>query len=360
MRVAACAAVAGTLASCQALPDPAPVPAVAVSRTHCGEGWTAPHPGAQVFHLRNTGNLAATARLVDPRTGVVFGEVDQLGPGAERDLSVVLGGGRYAFRCLPEAHDPVTGPTVQVAGPVVRMPSALPVSENDLLEPLRRYREYVRGGLDGLVTDTERLRSAVRAGSPQARDWWLTAHLDYERLGAAYGAFGDFDEAINGEDTGFHRLERGLWSGADPRELGPVADRLAEDVAALRADFEQQRIDPLDLGLRAHEILENTLQFELTGRNDQGSGSTLATARANLDGTYAVLDVLRPLLVGRYPELPATDAALQRVRDELDRHRGTPLDALPRRDRQRLNGFVGEALERLAPIAALCEPRRTP
>ncbi|GAA3156073.1 hypothetical protein GCM10017687_87630 [Streptomyces echinatus] len=46
---------------------------------------------------------------------------------------------------------------------------------------------------------------------------------------------------------------------------------------------------PRPAGLRAHEILENTVQFELTGRTDYGSGSNLATARANLDGTRAVL-----------------------------------------------------------------------
>ena len=37
-----------------------------------------------------------------------------------------------------------------------------------------------------------------------------------------------------------------------------------------------------DIGLRTHEILENTLQFQLTGHDDYGGGTTLATTLANI------------------------------------------------------------------------------
>ncbi|MHC5904004.1 hypothetical protein ACVNF4_08855, partial [Streptomyces sp. S6] len=37
----------------------------------------------------------------------------------------------------------------------------------------------------------------------------LPAHLVYERMGAAYGTFGDADAQINGDSAGFHRIERG-------------------------------------------------------------------------------------------------------------------------------------------------------
>ncbi len=64
--------------------------------------------------------------------------------------------------------------------------------------------------------------------------------------------------------------------------------------------------------------MENTLQFELTGGTDYGSGTNLATARANLDGTRAVLDVLRPLLAPRYPDLSKVDTWLTRTQAALD------------------------------------------
>ncbi len=51
-----------------------------------------------------------------------------------------------------------------------------------------------------------------------------------------------------------------------------------------------------DVALRTHEILENTLQFELTGETDEGSHTNLATAWANVQGTKLALAAITPLL----------------------------------------------------------------
>ncbi|MGA8114524.1 MAG: EfeM/EfeO family lipoprotein, partial [Actinocatenispora sp.] len=216
------------------------------------------------------------------------------------------------------------------------------------------------------------LRSGDRAAARRA---WLPAHLDYERLGAAYGTFGDVADAIDGlpaglpdgvrdaDFTGFHRIEYGLWHDESTRALARHSGRLVSDTRALVAEFGRERIDPNDLSLRAHEIMEQSLEFELTGRSDQGSGTSLATARANLDGTRAVLDALRPVLRGRYRDLPTVDRWLDRVQDQLDAaHRNgrwTAVTSLSRAERERLNGAVGELLERLAPVAAIAEVRRS-
>ena len=98
--------------------------------------------------------------------------------------------------------------------------------------------------------------------------------------------------------TGFHRIEYGLWHGQSAATLRPVRR------PARRRDVDRAAQGVPHAGLRprptcrcaAHEILENTLQFELTGDTDQGSGSNLATADANLAGTRELLTVLRPLI----------------------------------------------------------------
>ena len=69
------------------------------------------------------------------------------------------------------------------------------------------------------------------------------------------------------------------------------------------------------MGLRAHEIVENAEQFELTGRTDYGSGTDLATANANIDGTREILALLRPLLTARDPRLAALDRDARPHRD---------------------------------------------
>ena len=54
----------------------------------------------------------------------------------------------------------------------------------------------------------------------------------------------------------------------------------AKDVNALLAWWPTQQIPLSDLGLRTHEILENALEFQLTGHDDYGSGTTLADRRS--------------------------------------------------------------------------------
>lgn len=357
---------------------PAGDPVIAISRSNCGQGWSDPRPGSQTLQLHNTGSLTAEADLIDPATGEVYGEVEGLGPGTTRPLEVTLGNGDYAFRCLAEESDAVFGPTVSISGGPPRAgPAVVPVTDEDLLAPLKTYEAYVAAGLDTLVGQTDTLRDAVHAGDRGGAETdWLTAHLTYERLGAAYDAFGDSDGAINGTAdglpgattdpgfTGFHRLENGLWHNEDLSSLASVADGLDSAVRDLHDSFGQIQIDQMDLGLRAHEIMENTLQFELTGRTDYGSGTNLATALSNLDGTREVLDVLRPLLSTRMPTLSEVDASVNRVDGALrsaQRPDGswTPVEQLSRSQREAINGAVSELTEQLAPIAAIAEPRRT-
>lgn len=356
--------------------DGLPHTAVEVSLSSCGQGWTRPRSGSQVFDLRNSSSGPAEVDLTDPRTGAVYGEVEGLAPGTTRRLRVALGSGSYAFRCLPDDADAITGPTVRITGGAKSSgPHAVPVTEQDLVPSALTYQRWIGARTVELARRTDVLRQAVDRGDlAAARAAWLPAHLVYERMGAAYGTFGDADAAINGSGAGlsqgvhdpdfqgFHRVEYGLWHGASAVSLRAPADRLAQSVHALRDGWPRRRMDPADLGLRAHEILENTEQAELTGRTDYGSGTGLDTVRANLDGTRELLNVLRPLLVSRYPGLPQLDSWLdrtQRTLDGLAQDGSRPVDRLPRADRERLNSDIGEAVERLAPVAAICDVRRT-
>ncbi|MET8246363.1 EfeM/EfeO family lipoprotein [Streptomyces sp. NPDC005202] len=372
---------AGVLAAAQgshraaAPTDALPRTTVEVSPSHCGRGWNNPIPGVQVFDLRNTSDEPAEVYLEDAGSQAVYGAVEDVGPGTTRPLTVRLGEGAYAFMCVPDDADAVTGPTVRVtrgrSGP-----AAAPVTEHDLIPPTLGYQKWVGHGLDEAVRLAAKLRDAVDHGDlAGARTAWLPAHLQYERLGAAYGAFGDADGRINATDaglpggvhdpsfTGFHRIEYGLWHGQSARTLRAPAAALVKALTALRDSWSQTRMDPAQLGLRAHEILENTVQFELTGRTDYGSGTNLATARANLDGTREVLSRLRPLLTTRYADLPGLEGDLGRAQRTLDgfRHGGvwTPLDRLSRAQRETVDAVLGDLVERLASVATLCDPRRT-
>ncbi len=355
---------------------PAEAQTVAVSEADCGKGFKAPAPGRRTFQMHNTGDKTSEVYLIDPASNAVFGEIEGLAPGTTRELVATIGGGEYAWRCVPTGGKVTTSAAVRVGGSGSTTAVA-PVSEDDLKPALAAYQAYVNKGLATLSGQTRRLQSDVDGGDlDAARKDWLTAHLTYSSLGAAYGTFQDFDKKINGRAdglpggvndpgfTGFHRIEYGLWHGRSASDLKGPADQLAQDSAGLQKAFPGQDFDVADLPLRTHEILENTLQFELTADTDEGSGTNLATAQANLDGTRELLTVLRPLIAKRSPNLLGTvDADIARVGRLLDSaHNGdtwTPVDKLDPTTRQTLNGATSQLLEDLSPIPDLLEIRKS-
>ncbi|TQF05913.1 iron permease [Kitasatospora acidiphila] len=359
---------------------PAAAATVTVSddKTQCGKGFTTPQPGRQTFQMHNAGSKTSEVYLVNPATNAVYGEIEGLAPGTTRPLTATIGSGDLAWRCVPTGGDAVTSAAVHVTGGGQDVKAVLPVSEDDLKGPLDQYKAYVNSGLADLLTLTQKLQSDVHGGNlDAARADWPTAHLKYSSLGAAYGTFADLDKKINGradglpdgvndkDFTGFHRVEYGLWHNQSAADLTPAVDQLTGDVAALIKAFPTQDFDPGDLPLRTHEILENTLQFELTGDTDEGSGTNLATAEANAAGTRELLTVLQPLIQARSPQLLDTvNAGMKRVGDLLAAaHRPdgswTPVQQLDQPTRMQLNGATGQLLEDLAPIPDLLEIRKS-
>jgi iron uptake system component EfeO len=367
------------LAACSSAPAQ-PSDVITVSSNQCGGAWTVPGPGWHTFQIDNQSTGGGEIDLVDPANGAVYAEVTNTGPGTTTPMTVDLGSGRYAFLCLFNDFNPLTGARVTVAGNARGAPAILPVSYNQTIPYAKKYQAYTEAGLKVLSRETAVLAADVKRASEggqglaAAKRDWLTAHLQYQTLGAAYGTFGDYDDAIDGRAdvtglssprwTGFYRLEYGLWHAQTAAQLTPVAAGLAKSVNALLAWWPTQQIPLSDVGLRTHEILENALEFQLTGHDDYGSGTTLATTLANMAGTRQLLALLRPLLVPRYPGLPGVYTALGRLQSLLEQeHRPNgswvPVSALPASSREAIDAAAGEALQSLAPVASITEPRNT-
>lgn len=370
-------AAAGAVAALGPAASTASAPTIEVSATACGKGWTDPKTGVQTFQMKNTGSAPTEVYLLDPATSAVYGEIEGLAPGTTRPLVATLGAGTYAWRCVPNGQGAVTSAAQRVTGTGTSKTAVVPIAGKDLAGPLDQYRSFVTAHLADVAGLTAKLKADVDAGDlAAAKTDWLPAHAAWSGLGAAYGTFGDFVAKIDGradglpgkvrEPTfaGFHRLEYGLWHAEAAATLAPVADQLDTDVRGLVEDWPKQDFDPADLPLRSHEILEDTLQFELTADTDYGSGTNLATADANLAGTRAVLNTIRPLVAQRDPDgLAEIDAWLDRFGAVVDAQKHadgtwTPVGQLATADRQQINGTLGELLEKLAVVPDLLEIRK--
>jgi iron uptake system component EfeO len=349
--------------------------AISFNDATCGAAWHLAKPGWHTFEVTNEAEYGAEVDLTNPANGAVYGELQNIGPDTTASISLDVGSGKYAFLCEVEDFDPVRGPTVTVAGHTRGTPAIVPITYNELYPLAKKYAQYTETGLQMLARQTATLAAVVRAGNlAKAKRDWLTAHLQYESLGAAYDAFGNFDDEIDGRAdpygvhstkwTGFYRLEYGLWHGQSRHELGQVADTLNTNVHQLLAWWPGQQIPLLDIGLRTHEILENALEFQLTGHDDYGSGTTLATTLANIQSVRYLLSLLHPLLAPRDPQLPQIYSGLNLLQSLVEKERRPngswiPVSALPARTHEDIDGACGQVLQYLDAIASIAEPRNT-
>jgi iron uptake system component EfeO len=360
----------------------APTPASAVGVTitvtanACGDSWRRPPTGLQTFQVRNASPSPVDVSLTDPDTGGVYADIEALAPGTTRPLQVNVGSGSYAFQCDSGHGDPLTGPTVVVPGRVAGGQAVTPPDVTASLAAVTDDRRYITTGLATVARQVSTLVADITAGNlSDARGAWLTAHLSWEQLGSAYGMFGDWDDAIDGipnglpggandpSFTGFYRLEYGLWHGQSASDLTGPAQQLRTDIQHLQAAYPGMATIPgkalSDLALRTHEILEHAIRFQLSGGDDFGSGTTLATASANIGATRAQLDMMRPLLAKQYAGLPAAYAWLDRLHRLVDAGHSSngwhPVTALTPAQRASINSAAAQTVQLLAPIAAMYE-----
>ncbi len=257
----------------------------------------------------------------------------------------------------------------------------MPVVTVDLLHPLGQYVLHT----DQLVTE---LRTQVRAlaadtvsgNMAASRSAWLRAHTTWLDIGQdddAYGAFGNLGEKIDGLAdglpdttsnpgfTGFHKIEFDLWRRGDVAAAGQDSERLLKLVDSLTPSVVNRDLPGTALALdswvlRAHEILEDALRDSLSGDDDYGSNTDIASVSADVNATREMLRILAPLISQRAPQIvPDASAELTALEGAIAAAGGPQihrnLRLLPLRQRQLIDADTSAALQTLAPISELMQ-----
>lgn len=356
---------------------------ITFTTTTCAPHWHAPNAGRDHFAIVNHSGHPATIYLFHPVSGNIVARVKNVKAGTVRPLAARLKrGGHYIWGCdlngrPPRVSDAETVPVDPNHGgsgkPVV------PVTRDQLVGPMKAYRHYVTHELSELTAQITTLAIDLNNDDVQgAQSAWLVAHLTWLRIGqddGAYSAFGDFGAEIDGTTaglrhgtsnpafTGFHKVEFDLWTRGDIPAAAADTAQLAHTVARLSKrgmakELPMSTASVSGLPLRCHEILKDGLRDSLTGDDDYGSGTSLASLRADVAGTRELLGLLTPLITPRSPHLvPKAHRALTRLAATVEATRShgawVAVGDLSRAKREAVNGAIGATLEILAPVPDL-------
>jgi iron uptake system component EfeO len=361
------------------LPSGRPQPIELVVGSPYGiDDWLGGPAGRYVFVFVNNEGAGAEVYLEDPATERIYLEVEHFGRGVSRAVTASVPPGTYRWVCITDYTIKYSRPVVITGDPLpYDVHGIIPVTGLDLRIPINDYVGWITGQLPALTHQVEQLRGALQAGdAAAARRDWLIAHLTYETLGGAYRGYDETGDDINADPprgiapdrlaeadfAGFRKIEAMLWHDRPTATIAPYVDALLEAVGQLADELAlPNTITPIDMGRRAHEILEDALQWDLNGIGDAGSQTELATVDANITGVWQALDPLRPLLRKQNPYLQQTDEQLQLTQQLIRSHHHEDgwlgLAALSARQRAAVNAAAQHSVELLSHTAAVLDPR---
>ncbi|MGC5661487.1 iron uptake system protein EfeO [Micromonospora sp. WMMD723] len=292
----------------------------------------------------------------------VMGEVENIAPGLSRELRVELPAGTYETACKPGMSGRGIRGALKVSGT-----AATVAPDAALTEATASYQRYVTSQTAALLTKTEEFVTAVKAGDvPKAKALYPVARTYWERIEPVAESFGDLDPKIDGREevieegmefTGFHRIEKDLWTTGDISKDGPIADRLLVDVKEIVSRANAEKLTPLQLANGAKALLDEVASGKITGEEERYSHTDLWDFNANLEGSKAAVAALRPALEQRAPELVAQlDKEFANVEAALGKHRdgdGWKLHTqLSKTDLKELSDSINALAEPVSKVAA--------
>jgi iron uptake system component EfeO len=322
--------------------------------------------GTHEFAVTNSGSKI-TEFYVYAEGDRVMAEVENIAPGLSRDLLVELPAGEYETVCKPGMIGDGIRNDLVVTG------EAAQLSEDEsLAQAGTDYQRYVQSQTAALLERTTAFTGAVKAGDVEgAKALFPVARTYWERIEPVAEIFGDLDPLIDGREgdqeegqdfTGFHRIEKALWETGDISDMGPYADQLQENVAEIVALADEKTLDPLQLANGAKALLDEVATGKITGEEDRYSHTDLWDFAANLEGSQAAVQALRPYLEEADPDLVAEiDERFAETEAELEQHRagdGWLLhDQLTQEQLKGLSDSITALTESVSQVAAVVADR---
>ncbi|MFE3777511.1 iron uptake system protein EfeO, partial [Amycolatopsis sp. NPDC059090] len=293
--------------------------------------WGRPPPAAAgnlTFEIANKGSKVTEFYLY-AEGDRIMGEVENIAPGLNRRLIVeVPDAGKYQTACKPGmAGNGIRGDFTVTGGAQGQSNASAQKTA-----ATKSYATYVENNSSALETETAKFVAAVKANkADEAKAEYARTRVFYERIEPVAEKFGDLDPSIDAREadvepgqqfTGFHRLEKDLWTTGLKPDSPQIADKLLTDVKALVAKTKTLQLSVLDLANGAKGLLDEVATKKITGEEETFSHTDLWDFQANLDGSKGAIAALRPILQERDATLVSTlDKEFANVQGLLDKTR---------------------------------------
>ena len=327
-------ALPGTLVACADKVDEAESQnfTVTASDDSCEISGTETTTGTSTFEVTNTGKKV-TEFYVYTAAGRVIGEVENIGPGLTRKLTVqITDPGEYTLTCKPGMIGEGISHKMTATG------ESKSATEGDavLAEAVEGYITYVRTQVSALQEQTDLFVEAIDSGNlDAARALYPIVRTPYERIEPVAESFpNDLDPRIDLREadveegdtwTGFHKIEKDLFEANTITDQTKAdAKQLAEDVKELAdgVNAKDYTITPVQIASGAQGLLDEIATSKITGEEDIFSGTDLYDFQANLDGSKAAVASLEKALDARDKDLLTTiNSEFAKVQKLLDNYR---------------------------------------
>jgi iron uptake system component EfeO len=301
--LAACGSPGGTAAA-PAPAEPTTTVKIALSDAGCQPTPDTVPGGPVTFAVTNAGSAAVTEAELQ-KDGKILGEKENVTAGIDGTFALRLDSGTYSMYC-PGATKDTWSFTVSGAAPTA-------AADTSLTDATSKYHDYVVTEVDTLTTTTKAFTDAVRAGDiAKAKTLFAPARVHYEDIEPVAESFGDLDPDIDAriDDvpdptkwTGFHRIEKALWTDNSLAGMTPMADKLDADVATLKSKVATNTYQPAELANGASDLLTEVSTTKVTGEEDRYSHTDLWDFAANIAGAREAFELLKPALAVKDPDL---------------------------------------------------------
>ncbi|MDO4700182.1 MAG: iron uptake system protein EfeO [Moraxella sp.] len=221
---------------------------------------------------------------------------------------------------------------VEAAASAVQAASEAQAVAVDLSAETAEYKTWVEGQIDQLLTESEKFVALLAAGKlDEAKALYPKARMYFERSEPVAEIFGDLDPRIDNREadleqgekwTGFHAIEKILWTQNTTEGTKELADQLIADIKELRAKIPTAEVTGELMISGSVDLLNEVSTTKITGEEEIFSKTDLYDFKANIEGAQKIFEILTPKLQAKDPALVKTlEERFKAVHDLLDSHK---------------------------------------